>query len=345
MEGSHDGDGSELDGEVYKRAFQSTESPALIADPNFVIRDVNRGGLEFLGYEHDELVGRPITVVSGDDEISAEIIETITRGETWQGQFVAEKRDGRNVYGKGSASSIVIDGETRGIVAIFIDTTKQRQYENTSEVLSRLLRHDLRNELNIMYGYIQRAQSTTESADADENLERARDKIVDIVHKTERARDLRDLLEKSYSASNRPVRLDIVLNNKMVEVMHEFNNAEYDFEVFPEVTVVADDLLPAAIEAVLENAVTHNDQETPHVEVSVEVRESEAVVSIADNGPGVPEAQRELIFGREEFDQLHHGTGISLFFADSVLSSYNGDIWVEDNDPRGAVFNIRLERP
>lgn len=345
MEGSRDGDGSGLDEEVYRRAFRSTETPALIADSEFVIRDVNRGGLDFLGYELEELVGRPMTVISGDDDVSDEMLDCLRRGEKWRGQFAVETRTGRNVYGTGSASPIVVDGETEGIIAIFVDTTKQRQYENTSEVLNRLLRHDLRNELNIMYGHVQRAQSATESADADESLERARDKIVDIVHKTERARDLRDLLEKSYSASNRPVRLDIVLNNKMVEVMHEFNEAEYDFEVFPEVAVVADDLLPAAVEAVLENAVTHNDQETPRVEVSVDVTDSEAIVSVADNGPGVPEAQRELIFGREEFDQLHHGTGISLFFADSVLSSYNGDIWVEDNDPRGAVFNVRLERP
>ncbi|RDI70340.1 sensor histidine kinase [Halopelagius longus] len=346
MDGSDDGAAEgELDEEVYRRAFRSTEAPAVIADPDFVIRDINRGGLDFLGYELDDVVGQPLTVISGDDDVSAEILDSLSRGERWRGQFAVETRNGRNVYGTGSASPIVVDGETKGIVAVFVDTTKQRQYENAAEVLNRLLRHDLRNELNIMYGHIQRAQSAAESPAADESLERARDKIVDIVHKTERARDLRDLLEKSHSASNRPVRLDIVLNNKLVEVMHEYDEAEYEFEVFPEVTVVADDLLPAAVEAVLENAVTHNDAETPRIEVSVDVGDGDVVVSVADNGPGVPESQRDLIFGREEFDQLHHGTGISLFFADSVLSGYNGDIWVEGNDPRGAVFKIRLERP
>jgi PAS domain S-box-containing protein len=344
VEGSNEGDGPDLDEEVYRRAFRSTEAPALIADPNFVIRDVNQGGLDFLGYEYDELLGQPITVISADDEILQEIVDHLTRGETWQGQFVVKKHDGYNVYGRGSASPIVVDGETKGIIAVFVDTTKQRQYENTSEVLNRLLRHDLRNELNIMYGHIQRAQSAETDEEADESLERARDKIVDIVHKSERARDLRDLLETSHSASNRPVRLDVVLNNKVVEVMHGFSDAEYRFEVFPEVTVVADDLLPRAIEAILENAVIHNDKETPVVEVGVEIGERDVVVSVADNGPGVPESQRDLIFGREEFDQLHHGTGISLFFADSVLSGYNGDVWVEPNDPEGAVFNVRLRR-
>ncbi|SFR71586.1 PAS domain S-box-containing protein [Halogeometricum rufum] len=334
-----------LGGNVYREAFRSTGAPVLIADTNFVIRDVNASGLQFLGYDSGDLVGESAAVISGDDRIYEDIVDHLSRGETWSGKFVAETRSGEKVYGRGSAAPIVVDGTVEGTVAIFVDTTKQQQYENASEVLNRLLRHDLRNELNVMYGHVQRAQSETSSDEAAESLERAQEKILQIVHKTERARDLRDLLERSHDASNRPVRLDIVLNNTLVEVMQEFPEAEFNFEVFPEVVVRADDLLSAAVEAVLENAVAHNDADDPVVEVSVEVRDDHVVLAVADNGPGVPESQRDLIFGREEYDQLHHGTGISLFFADSVFDSYGGDIWVEDNDPRGAVFKIRLTRP
>jgi PAS domain S-box-containing protein len=334
-----------LGGNVYREAFRSTGAPVLIADTNFVIRDVNASGLQFLGYEAGDLVGESAAVISGDDRIYEDIVDHLSRGETWSGKFVAETSSGEKVYGRGSAAPIVVEGTVEGTVAIFVDTTKQQQYENASEVLNRLLRHDLRNELNVMYGHVQRAQSETTSDEAAESLARAQEKILQIVHKTERARDLRDLLERSHDAANRPVRLDIVLNNTLVEVMQEFPEAEFKFEVFPEVVVRADDLLSAAIEAVLENAVAHNDADDPVVEVSVEVHDDHVVLAIADNGPGVPEPQRDLIFGREEYDQLHHGTGISLFFADSVFDSYGGDIWVEDNDPRGAVFKIRLTRP
>lgn len=340
---SDDGDG--LGGDVYREAFRCSEAPALIADSNFVIRDINVGGLEFLGYEPGELVGRSAAVISGDDRIYEDIVDHLTRGESWSGRFVAQTNQDEKVYGRGSAAPIVLGDDVVGVVAVFVDTTKQQQYENTAEVLNRLLRHDLRNELNVMYGHIQRAQSASSLEDAGASLEMAQEKILDVVHKSERARDLRDLLERSYSASDRPVRLDIVLNNALVEVMQQFPEAEYRFEVFPQVVVRADDLLSPAVEAVLENAVTHNDSDSPVVEVDLDVSDEEVILSVADDGPGVPESQRDLIFGREEYDQLHHGTGISLFFADSVFDSYGGDIWVEDNEPRGAVFKIRLMRP
>jgi PAS domain S-box-containing protein len=336
---------AELDAGVYREAFLRTESPALVVDTNFVIREVNDRGLELLGYEYDDLVGESALTIAGDRAVYDEIVETLANGDVWTGQFPAETSRGRTVYGSGSASPIVVDDELRGAVGAFADTTKRRQYENASEVLNRLLRHDLRNELNVMYGHIQRAQSALDSAEAEESLSRAKDKILDIVHKSERARDLRELLDRSTTASNRPVRLDIVLNNTLVEVMHEFNDAEYRFEVFPEVAVVADDLLSPAVESLLENAVIHNDAASPTVWVDVEVGDDEVVLSVADDGPGIPESQRDLIFGREEVDQLHHGTGISLFFVDCVVDSYGGDVWVEDNDPEGSVFKIRLDRP
>ncbi|WP_089883525.1 sensor histidine kinase [Halogeometricum limi] len=337
-------DGYRLDGDIYREAFRSADAPALITDPNFVIRDVNAAGLTFLGHEFGELVGRSAADISGDDRIYEDIVDHLVRGETWTGRFVARTSEGNKVYGRGSAAPLVVDDDVEGAVAVFVDTTKQQQYENASEVLNRLLRHDLRNELNVMYGHIQRAQSASSQADAAEILDSAQEKVLQIVHKTERARDLRELLERSYTASNRPVRLDIVLNNTLVEVMQEFPDAEFRFGVFPEAVVRADDLLSAAVEAVLENAVVHNDTDEAEVTVAVDVREDDVVLEVGDDGPGVSPAQRDLIFGREEYDQLHHGTGISLFFADSVFDSYGGDIWVEDNDPRGAVFKMRLER-
>lgn len=328
---------------MYREAFRNTDAPALIADSEFVVRDVNAGGRTFLGYEPDDIVGTSVSELVDDDETYNDMVDYLAAGESWHGRFVAKTGDGEHVYGYGSADPLVVDDVVEGIVVVFADRTKQ-QYENASEVLNRLLRHDLRNELNILYGHIQQAQSTADANESAENLERAKQKVIQIVHKSERARDLRDLLERSSVTANRPVRLDIVLNNAMVQVMQEYPDATFRFEVFPEVVVSADDLLSTAVEAVLENAVTHNDSDDPVVDVDVEARSDQVVLAIADNGPGVPKSQRNLIFGREEYDQLHHGTGISLFFADSVFDSYGGEIWVEDNEPRGAVFKIRLNR-
>ncbi|ELZ85051.1 PAS domain-containing protein [Haloferax elongans ATCC BAA-1513] len=328
---------------LYHEVFHSTGVPMLITDTNFMFRDINTAGLDLLGYEYDEIVGESVGIIAGDTETYHQIVEELAAGETWSGEFVVCRRDDRVIYGNGFATPIVVDDEVRGFLALFLDNTKQQQYESTSEVLNRLLRHDLRNELNVIYGYTQQIEDRVEDEQALKELRLVQDRVLDIVHKSERARNLRDLLERSHGSSNRPVRLDVVLQNAVVDAMIEFTDAEFEFGEVPTLSVVGDDLLGEALECLLENAVEHNDKETATVEVGVERDGDDVVVRVADNGPGVPEDQRDLIFGREEYDQLHHGTGISLFFADSVISSYNGDIWVEDNDDEGAVFCLRLE--
>ncbi|WP_410764473.1 sensor histidine kinase [Haloferax sp. DFSO60] len=335
----------DTDPELYREAFRSTDIPMLIADTNFVFQDVNDAGLAFLGYEYDDIIGESVGVIAANEEVYYEIVEHMIAGETWSGEFRARRNDSQVVYGSGFATPIVVDGDVEGFVAFFLDTTKQRRYQNAAEVLNRLLRHDLRNELNVVYGYTQQVATRIDDETALKELELVQNKVLGLVQKSQRARDLRKLLERSHDASNRPIRIDVVLKNRIVDAMVEFPDAEFIFEEFPEVQVVADDLLGNAIECVLENAVTHNDKDEPTVEIEIEREpdEGRAIVRISDNGPGVPVEQRDLIFGREEFDQLHHGTGISLFFADNVISTYNGDIWVEDADDEGACFCIALQ--
>lgn len=330
---------------VYELAFDSLEAPILLTDTALTIRDVNEYALEFLGYEVEELVGAPAAAISGNEEQLQEVADTVARGDIWSGNFTAKTKDGETVFGRGSAGPVVIDGTVKAYVGVFIDTTKQRQYENTAEVLNRLLRHDLRNKLNIAHGNLQTIRPYLEDEEAIEYLNTAINTVDQINQQAERARDLRQLLENTYEATNQIIRLDYALNAAVADIINEHEEARLIFDAFPEVTVIADDLLERVFKAVLENGVVHNDSDVPTLTLSVEDRAEDVIVSIADNGPGVPDSSKQLIFGREEYNQLHHGSGLSLFFADNVIQTYNGEIWVEDNDPTGAVFKIRLPKP
>lgn len=329
---------------AYKSAFRHIGVPALITDTDFVIRDINAAGTEFTGYAYNELVGKPATAIAGDEEIYAEIVQTIMNDQVWSGGFELQTKDRRLVFGEGSAAPVFVNGEKKGYVAIFIGT-KRKKYENTTEVLNRLLRHDLRNDMNVLYGYLQLAESLIDNDTVSDYLIEAREQAIEIINKSERARDLKTVLEKSYEMSNQPVRLDYALNEAIVRTTDEYNNADFQFTDCPAIHVVADDFLPTAFESVIENAVVHNDKETPKIEIAHEERETDVLVRIRDNGPGVPEESEEMIFGRAEESQLHHGTGISLFFTNNVIEHYNGDIWIEQNQSEGSTFVIRLNKP
>lgn len=329
---------------IYEEAFLSTANPAVLTDTTFTIRDINQRGLEFLGYAFDEIVGQPATILTDDQQLYEEIMQKLMDDEPWEGEFKARTKQGEVVVGQGSAAPVTVDGEKRGYIAMFIDTTKERRYENASKVLSRLLRHDLRNDLNVLYGRIQQAKTQSADEEVRDSLAVAEEKVRQTINKAEKARYFRELLEEAHEISNRPVRLDTVLNEQVVQFIDTYQEADVRFEPFPDIRIVADELLPHAIASVLENAVDHNDSPSPVVNIEVDERESLVVLTIRDNGPGIPEGEEDLIFGREEHDQLHHGEGLSLFFADRVIESYGGQIWVERSDDDGAAFKIQLDK-
>ena len=78
-------------------------------------------------------------------------------------------------------------------------------------------------------------------------------------------------------------------------------------------------------------------------------QEDKVVVRIADNGPGIPDDQKDLIFdlfyssGNPTGDS-RRGLGIGLSLCDSIVRAHGGTISVSDNEPHGAVFAFSLPR-
>jgi len=92
----------------------------------------------------------------------------------------------------------------------------------------------------------------------------------------------------------------------------------------------------------LNNAVQHNDSSTPRIELSFDVRDQDVEIRIADNGPGIPDEHKDTVFGKGERGLGSAGSGIGLYLVDTLVTEYGGTIRLEDNEPTGAVFVVRL---
>jgi len=96
-----------------------------------------------------------------------------------------------------------------------------------------------------------------------------------------------------------------------------------------------------------ENAVRHSGR-GGHVRITTRAGSTETTLTVADDGPGVPEDAREKIF--EPFFRLtsqrngHAGTGLGLAIGRSIARAHGGDLWVDDASPGtpGARFVVRL---
>jgi len=240
--------------------------------------------------------------------------------------------------------------QTLGTLLVIRDITTRKQAQqqleeqrNNLELLNQVLRHDIRNDLQVVAGY---GDLLTDYVDEDgaEYLTTLRESANHSVELTKTARDMADvMLSREDAQPQGQVSLRNTLEQELETVESEYPDAHVVVEgALPAVQVQANQMLDSVFRNLLSNAVQHNDKEVPEVSVSATTHDMRAVVRIADNGPGVPDSQKEEIFGEGEKGLDSSGTGLGLYLVQELVTHYGGEVWVEDNNPEGAVFAVEL---
>jgi signal transduction histidine kinase len=239
-------------------------------------------------------------------------------------------------------------GLTLGTLFVMRDITTrkraQQQLEdqrNDLDVLNQVLRHDIRNDLQLVTAY---ADLLTEHVDEEgtaylDSLAESADHAIEL---TKTARNMADVMLSREETQER-VDLRDTIERELAKTESENSDACVTVEgSLPAVQVRANRMLDSVFRNLLSNAIRHNDAEVPEISVSATTRDERVVVRIADNGPGVPDDQKEDIFGKGQKGLDSSGTGLGLYLVQHLVTHYGGSVWVEDNDPEGAVFVVEL---
>jgi signal transduction histidine kinase len=239
-------------------------------------------------------------------------------------------------------------GEPVYIMSSFEDISEEKareqeleEHRDNLETLNEVLRHDLRNDIQLISAYAELLEDHVE--EGNEYLEKVEQSASNAVDLTMAARDLSVVMGES-SEETKQVDLLPILNEQVEKARESFTHAEITMdESVPQTAVEADEFLHSVFRNLLRNAVQHNDKEHPEVTIIAEQNGEHLDLRIADNGPGIPDSRKDEIFGEGEKGLESGGTGIGLYLVQSLLDAYDGDVWVEDNDPDGAVFVIQLQ--
>jgi len=339
----------------FKAAVERSAHAIYITDADGAIEYVNPAFEEITGYSEERAVGAtPRILQSGehDGEFYEAFWETILSGERWQSEITDQRADDERIVLNQTVAPITDDdGEVRKFVAVAQDTTARKEYERRLEeqrdnldVLNRVLRHDIRNDLQLITAYTKMVADECDDPETDDHLTTVLESADHAVELTKVAREMADVM-LSANEESRPVDLRNVLQSELDEVRSTYSRAVVSTETgIPRTTVEANEMLNSVFRNLLKNAIQHNDTETPRVRLSITEDDDAVVVRIADNGPGIPDAQRETIFGKGEKGLDSQGTGIGLYLVDTLVESYGGDVWVEDSDAGGAAFVVELPK-
>ncbi|QSG10334.1 sensor histidine kinase [Halapricum desulfuricans] len=209
-------------------------------------------------------------------------------------------------------------------------------------LVNRIVRHDVGNDLQVIAGTadILERHVDPDGQDALERLQRTTSEAMDL---TERLRTFVSAMEDD-GADLRPVAVRQVVRTQVENFRERHPGVTVLLESVPDVAVRADELLASVVHNLLSNAVAHNDGDDPRVVVTVEADTETVSIRVADDGPGVPQAERETLFERGELGPDSDGSGIGLYIVDMLVDRYGGSITVEDSDIGGAAFEIELPR-
>jgi len=265
------------------------------------------------------------------------------RDEAYEGRVVQPDGSIRWVLTR-QVSLRTDDGEISEVVGICTDITEQKRREEELELLNRIVRHDIRNDMAVVLGWAELLEDHVDT-EGEEYLQKILASGEHVVELTEVARDYVETVVSDEQLSVESVSLRSVLETELSLRRESFPEAEFVVDgTLPDVEVTGNSMLNSVFRNLLNNAVQHNDKDTPVVELSCAARDDDIVVRIADNGPGIPDDKKDVVFGKGERGLGSPGTGIGLYLVQRLVTQYGGDVWAEDNDPTGTTFVVELPR-
>ncbi|MFB6156205.1 MAG: PAS domain S-box protein [Haloferacaceae archaeon] len=339
---------------TFREAVEHAGHAIYITGVDGTIEYANTAFEDQTGYAESEALGRtPALLNSGahDDEFYDDLWRTILDGEVWhREEMIDERRDGTRFYVDQTIAPITDEaGEIEHFVAVSRDVTELREYQrlleernDQLELLNHVVRHDIRNDMQMVLGMARTLEAHVEPGGED-YLEPLCEHGEHVVELTRTVRDLMEVMLSENEPGLRPVSLAQVLDRQIAEVDRGYERAVVEVVGgLPAVRIPANGMLESVFRNVLKNAVQHNDTETPNVAVTATARDGTVRVRIADDGPGVPDRLKETIFDESATGLESGGTGLGLYLVGTLVEQYGGDVWVEDNEPRGAAFVLEF---
>lgn len=332
--------------ERYRLFFEKLSDVILYIDSNLNVVEVSPSVQKHLGYHPDELKGKffPSLNLMGQENLP-EAIETAKR--LFEGKHVPPTeyafiaKDGSRRWSEVSSTPIKRDGKVIALFTLVRDIHDRKlaeiELKNTNrdlELYASLLRHDLGNDLQVIFSTTEIAQMVTpEDSELYEFLMATRasaermTRLLDVFGRPEKEaeKDIIALIERvadQAGTAHKQLKIKVKAPQKIRRLR-----------------VTGGRLLPMVFDNLFRNAAQHAGTK-PVVNVSITQDHNHVKIDIVDNGPGIPKKLLPKIFER---GAATTDSGLGLNLSKRVLEAYGGSIELLESPPKkGAAFRIVL---
>ncbi|RXK51101.1 ATP-binding protein [Halorientalis pallida] len=306
--------------------LDTVASPVAVVDRENRLLDLNDAAAETFAVDRTRLRKQSLETVAGvDDETDLSGPLTI-RTAGGRREFLVD----RSAIDDGT-------GTVLGYAYRFRDVTDRKTREQRLQVLNRITRHNLRNDLDAIRGFAETVRDEElESAETERYFERIETLAHGLV-------DLSSAIERSERLVSDPTprreRCDL---SAVAESVADRTGGERVTVDSPDDTVeIRSD--PEIVGLVLEELVTNSLEHTADDPVVVAVKPSGegGALAVHDSGPGIPEHERAVLLEGEETAGMH-GTGVGLWLVSWGVTRLGGRLSFGDREPRGSTVTVHL---
>jgi PAS domain S-box-containing protein len=294
---------------------------------------LNSGFEEMTGYGEERL-GEDCRFLQGEDtdeEPRATIREALAEERPVSVDILNYRANGQKFWNQVTISPIRdADGDVTHFVGFQNDISDRKIRERRLEVMTRVLKHNLRNKMNLVEGYANLLGDAIDDESSLDSLEVISETAEDLMGIASAVRTVNETLDESESTK------PIDLAEELVELRNRIQSRYSDATVtlsLPDgdpihVTVVG---LMVAVEEAVENAVKHNDAANPSVHVRVERHpDGWVVVEVTDDGPGIPDHEMQVLEVGET--SLTHADRLGIWLMYWVVGKAGGEFDVDTGE-------------
>ncbi len=331
---------------IKTRAMDEARIGISIADarqPDEPIVYVNEGFERVTGYDTADALGRNCRFLQGeatDPEAVATLRERIDATEPASVEILNYRADGTPFWNQVRVSPVENDdGDVTHYLGFQTDITERKRTEQLVRLLNRVLRHNLRNDMNILLGLGDRI-GDGEADDAAALGEHVSDTAAALIELSEQARDLERYTRRVRDPQRLPP--EPLLADVVADYRERFPSATIDATVDTDRRFCVGPELERAVAELVENALKHNPAPEPWVRLSVDDDGEWIVLTVDDDGPGIAEMETEVIANGQE-EALEHGSGLGLWLVNWIVTRYGGSFQIRANEGgEGSVATVRL---
>ncbi len=217
--------------------------------------------------------------------------------------------------------------------------TSETKEQKREEFLNSLLRHDLKNKLSIITGFLQLLEDANLSAEEKEFLKNAKKAAIDSSDLINTVRTL----TKEGEIETKTIEISSILEDVIEERRKQAEQKSIDIKFLSkDLQAKGGPLLKELFSNLIENSISHS--KGGKIRVSTYEKSAEVVVRVEDDGKGIPTELKNKMIEKGYKGQDSNGSGLGMHLSKTIVDLYNGNLEIKDSELGGARFDVHLEK-